>query len=304
MSKISVIIPVYNVENFIAEAIQSCLKQSLQDIEIVIVDDCGTDKSMKIVKEFANQDKRIKVVHNQKNVGRLKARFEGVKSASSEIVMFCDGDDLLEVQACEKVYQEFLDNDLLCFHYKELKQEALTELPNFFVQTQVLTLEEFKESYRAGGGLNMFNSVVLKAFKRDLYLKNTQLHLKNLERNITLAEDALFSTTYLMLCHKVKVLNEFLYIYRYNEDSVTKQKDSSKIKISADDLLFVVDKLQELASAYPQHSKVIQIIICNLKIHYFDLQRIINKNFFYRLGLKIKRKRVKILKNKLLKSPS
>lgn len=152
MSKISVIIPVYNVENFIAEAIQSCLKQSLQDIEIVIVDDCGTDKSMKIVKEFANQDKRIKVVHNQKNVGRLKARFEGVKSASSEIVMFCDGDDLLEVQACEKVYQEFLDNDLLCFHYKELKQEALTELPNFFVQTQVLTLEEFKESYRAGGG--------------------------------------------------------------------------------------------------------------------------------------------------------
>lgn len=91
----------------------------------------------------------------------------------------------------------------------------------------------------------MFNSIVLKAFKRDLYLKNIQLHLNNLERNITLSEDALFSTSYLMLCHKIKVLNEFLYIYRHNEDSSTKSRDLQKMKIGADDLLFVVNKLQD-----------------------------------------------------------
>ncbi len=292
----------HNVENFIAEALQSCLKQSLQEIEIIVVDDCGSDKSMEIVEEFANKDERIKIVHNQKNLGLLKARFEGVKSASSEIIMFCDGDDLLEMQGCEKIYQEFLDNDLLCFHYKDLKQGILTKSPNFFTQTQVLTLEELQELV-VRGGLNMFNSVVLKAFRKDLYLKNIELHLKNLERNITLAEDALFSISYLMLCDKVKLLNEFLYIYRYNESSSTKQKDLSKIKINLEDLLFVVNKLQELASAYPQYSKIIQIIICNLKIHYLDLKKM-NKNFFYRLGLKIKRKRVKIQKNKLIHSSS
>lgn len=303
MSKISVIIPVYNVENFIAEAINSCLKQSFQKIEIIIVDDCGTDKSMEIVQEYAKKDTRIKIVRNQENLGLLKARFEGAKSASGDILMFCDGDDLLEREALEKVYQEFLDNELICFHYKELKHRELTKLKNFFTQTQVFTLEEFKEFYLRGGGLNMFNSVVLKAFKKDLYLKNIQLHLGNLERNITLAEDVLFSTSYLMLCSKIKVINEFLYIYRYNENSSTKQKDVSKIKICCDDLLFAMNRLQGLASVYPQHSKMIQIIICNLKIHYLDLQKSINKGFFYRLGLKIKRKRVKILKSRLLKSP-
>lgn len=107
---------------------------------------------MEIVQEYAKKDTRIKIVRNQKNLGLLKARFEGAKSASGDILMFCDGDDLLEREACEKVYQEFLDNELLCFHYKELKQGKLIKLKNFFTQTQVFALEEFKEFHRAGGG--------------------------------------------------------------------------------------------------------------------------------------------------------
>ena len=66
--KISIIIPVYNVERYISECLESCIKQTLKDIEIIIVDDCGSDKSIDIVKEYAKKDSRIKIIKNNQNM--------------------------------------------------------------------------------------------------------------------------------------------------------------------------------------------------------------------------------------------
>ena len=67
--KVSIIIPVYNVEKYISECLDSCINQTLQDIEIIIVDDCGSDKSIDIVKEYAKKDSRIKIIKNNQNKG-------------------------------------------------------------------------------------------------------------------------------------------------------------------------------------------------------------------------------------------
>ncbi|MCW1699397.1 glycosyltransferase [Campylobacter jejuni] len=68
MPKISIIMPTFNVEKYIARAIESCVNQSFKDIEIIIVDDCGSDKSINIAKEYAKKDERIKIIHNEKKL--------------------------------------------------------------------------------------------------------------------------------------------------------------------------------------------------------------------------------------------
>ena len=76
--KISIIIPVYNVEKYISQCLDSAINQSLKDIEIIIVDDCGSDKSMDIAKEYAKNDNRIKIIKNSQNQGPFTSRNNAV----------------------------------------------------------------------------------------------------------------------------------------------------------------------------------------------------------------------------------
>ncbi|MDR1071985.1 MAG: glycosyltransferase [Rickettsiales bacterium] len=102
-AKISVIIPVYNVEKYIRECLDSVVGQTLADIEIVLVDDFGTDGSMEIAREFAAKDGRIKIITHEKNGGLSAARNTGMKNSSAPYIMFCDSDDFYEPAMCEKM---------------------------------------------------------------------------------------------------------------------------------------------------------------------------------------------------------
>lgn len=90
--KVSVIIPVYNVEKYLRQCLDSVVNQTLQDIEIILVDDCSTDSSLDICNEYAKKDARVKVFH-QKNLGSGAARNRGIDSASGEFIVFLDSDD-------------------------------------------------------------------------------------------------------------------------------------------------------------------------------------------------------------------
>lgn len=107
MSQISIILPTYNVEQYIARALESCINQTFKDIEIIVVDDCGNDKSIDIAKEYASKDDRIKIIYNEENLKLLRARYEGAKVATSPYIMFLDSDDYLELNACEECIKIF-----------------------------------------------------------------------------------------------------------------------------------------------------------------------------------------------------
>ena len=93
--KITFIVPVYNVEKYIYRCVQSILKQSYSNIEVILVDDGSTDASGEIIDEMASEDVRIKVIH-QKNSGVSTARNSGLMTASGEYILFIDGDDYIE----------------------------------------------------------------------------------------------------------------------------------------------------------------------------------------------------------------
>ena len=104
MPKVSVVIPVYNVEKFLPACIGSAVNQTLRDIEIICVNDASTDGCLNILRSFAEKDSRIKVISFKTNLGTSQARKDGVLASTGDYVMFLDGDDEYFPDACETAY--------------------------------------------------------------------------------------------------------------------------------------------------------------------------------------------------------
>ena len=107
---ISVIVPVYNVEKYVEECVESILNQTLKNTEVLIVNDGSTDKSNELVNNLANKDNRITVI-NQSNKGLSIARTVGVNLARGEYVSFIDSDDWIEKSMCEEMYKSAKNNN-------------------------------------------------------------------------------------------------------------------------------------------------------------------------------------------------
>lgn len=110
--KVSVIIPNYNYAKYIKMAVQSVQRQTLKDIEIIIVDDCSSDDSLAIVSELQKQDPRIKIIQNKNNSGAGISRNNGIAEAKGEYIKFLDSDDTMEPGVLEKMYNAAMENDV------------------------------------------------------------------------------------------------------------------------------------------------------------------------------------------------
>ena len=102
---ISIIIPTFNVESYIARCLESCINQTLHDIEILIIDDCGSDDSIAIARDYAKKDSRIKIIHNPRNLGLFRSRTAGEKQARGAYILSLDGDDYLDLSTCKILYK-------------------------------------------------------------------------------------------------------------------------------------------------------------------------------------------------------
>ena len=107
MTKVTVLVAVYNATAYLAECLDSLLAQTLRDIQIICVDDCSTDDSLSILREYAQQDERIEVMHLDENHGQAYARNEGLKIAKGDYVCFLDADDWYAADALELAVRGF-----------------------------------------------------------------------------------------------------------------------------------------------------------------------------------------------------
>lgn len=111
MSKVSVIIPVYNVEEYLEKCLDSVCNQTLKEIEIICVNDCSPDNSLEILDVYSKKDSRIKILNRSKNGGLSAARNTGLKLATSEYVYFLDSDDWIDLDYIEKMYIAAIENN-------------------------------------------------------------------------------------------------------------------------------------------------------------------------------------------------
>ncbi|ULO02440.1 glycosyltransferase, family 2 [Campylobacter sp. RM5004] len=260
MPLISIILPTYNVEKYIARALESCINQTLKDIEIIVVDDKGQDRSIDIAKEYANIDDRIKIIDNITNQGTYEARNIGVRNANSELIMFLDPDDELELNACEIVNsiagggQSCID--MICFN-------AIYIQENKIIQVKTFNDECFVNSnfHKFIYGIDSFWNLCFKCVKKDLYLKS--ITFIDITSKINMAEDALVFYFILNCSKNIISVSTYLYKYYINSNSIMNTGNLKKIKANISTEKYVINLIGRNKSK--DTKKIKRILLYRLK---------------------------------------
>lgn len=218
--KFTVIIPVYNVEKYINVCVESVLKQSCQDYEIILIDDGATDASGDICDRLKETHNQIQVIH-KKNGGLSSARNAGIRSANGDYIIFLDGDDYWDDdKALEKLARVIYkyDYDVLNFHYKKFYENSQTIINSFrdinMDEFQLVPLEERKEYLIATA--QFIASACNKVIKKSLFEKEELFFDEG-----KTSEDINWCARVLVYSKNMGVCNENFYVYRQREESIT-----------------------------------------------------------------------------------
>lgn len=222
--KVSVIVPVFKVPtNYLKKCIESLINQTLKDIEIILVDDGSPDNCGKICDNYANKDDRVIAIH-QKNKGLCAARNTGVKKAKGEWISFVDGDDWLEENAYEILYSTTIPEkiDVVMFGYiRNYKNKCIIMDYNKYFQDnkvykakeEIRYIQEQILNYNANCAM-----VTTKLIRRNFIIENNLFHDEELRQG---AEGIEFNIRLLLKAKKIKFVNQKLYHYNYNDNSIT-----------------------------------------------------------------------------------
>lgn len=218
--KISIIVPIYNVEIYLEKCINSILNQTLSDFELIMVNDGSTDRSGEICDKYGMIDSRIKIIH-KKNGGLSSARNAGLDVARGEYIGFVDSDDYIDKQMYEKMIEKSIKSNsdiVICDMKYNLNGKDIS-------QTQ------FKDF-----GIMNRNEALIKYFNHRYFKSHAQnkIYKKELFNNIRFPEGKLFEdvAVFYKLLYKsrrISFINEKLYIYNQgNSNSITKKCINNK----------------------------------------------------------------------------
>lgn len=230
---ISVIVPIYNVEEVLAYCLSSIQKQTYTNIEVILVDDGSMDKSGLICDQFCQLDKRFRVIHKM-NEGIAKARNVGVKEASGDYICFVDSDDMLHPQMLEKLFEALHDGgyDFSMCDYRPI--EAHTEPMSALTGGgQVLEQDSLVHGLFAPSGIEMkYLSVCNKLYKRenicDVLFENV------------VSEDFDYNLKVFLKSKRATCVNDALYYYYQNPNSIT-HKDVIGNKLVKDRFVYSIN---------------------------------------------------------------
>jgi len=232
---VSVVVPMYKVEEYIDKCITSILNQTFKFIEIIIVDDGSPDKCGQIAEAYANEDPRIKVIHKE-NGGLSSARNVGLGVAIGDYILFIDSDDWIEPTMIEKMYnasKEVSADLVICNYrrvYKDCLEEDVLQLKNESFNLNDISLEEYFYSYYFPYVHG--HEVTNKLYKREIIIKNNLKFEKNTE---VFSEDQLFNLYFLCHINVISSIKDTCYNYVQRTNSIM---SSSKPNLKQSYILF------------------------------------------------------------------
>lgn len=217
-NKFSVIIPVYNAEQYLRQCIDSVLAQTYQLFEIILMDDGSADSSYEICKKYAGEDERIKAF-TQSNTGQLGARSNALKHAAGDYCLFLDSDDFWDDDLLETINGaiEKHNSDLIIFKLKTFENGKAKNTETMFANETVFEGEGKKRLFETILSRSIFNSLAIKAVKRSLIEDVDYEKYKSMRRS----EDLLVSLPWLYNAEKILYLGRAMYNYRTNPNSIT-----------------------------------------------------------------------------------
>lgn len=228
---LSVIVPIYNVEEFLPKCIESILYQTYSQLEVILVDDGSTDNCPQICDNFARKDSRIQVIH-KKNEGLVKARKSGLDIAKSDFIAFVDGDDWIELdmysnlmKIAKRTNADFVDSG----HFSDINgnkkierilEKKVFELDNITKHKAFLSLLGLEHF------LNINQNIWCKIFKSKV-IKDSYSNVPN---SMQYGEDLINILYCILKSKKVVQVNDVFYHYRYRQDSISHLKSNSLIR--------------------------------------------------------------------------
>jgi len=238
--KISIVIPVYNVEKYLRECLDSCVNQTLENIEIICVDDCSTDNSYKILEEYQSKDPRIKIFKQEQNNRQGAARNKGLELAIGEYLWFVDSDDYIDTKACQILYDAIkkFNVDLLCFsaiQFAETNKIRQFSYPHYFQGVQNNKIYYPKTNWREIHFSNLNVSPCTYLIKRSA--------IQNLRfRENVFFEDTDFTAILLSSVNSFCFIPYSAYFRRINSGSTTQTPMSQK---KLEDLIEMLQSLDD-----------------------------------------------------------
>lgn len=199
--KVSVIIPVYNASNYIGQCIESVLRQTYKNFELILINDGSKDDSLDIIYKYAKKDKRICIVH-QKNMGVAKTRNKGIKIANGDYITFVDNDDSIDEDYLEKFVSNSNDCDIIIGGYKRVDMHK-----KVLMRLVLKNTDWSKYTFITPWG---------RFFKRDFLIKNKIQFF-----SYPIGEDVFFNLKAYSLTKKIKIIPYVGYNWLYNDNSIS-----------------------------------------------------------------------------------
>jgi len=229
----SIIVPVYNVEQYLRDCLDSVVAQTYTDYELICVNDGSTDGSQFILEEYQQKYPQITII-SQQNKGLSAARNAGIKAAKGDYLFFLDSDDWIESNALEVLAQKQAGEDLLWFNGRRVSEDGSTEVPDSGIEKTLLTGWEYYNKYALVSRKFHFVCSVLRLYRREYLLQNNLFFEEGIYH-----EDNLFTPLACYYAQKVKVIPDCLYIYRIREGSIMRSVNVKRLY----DMITVANKL-------------------------------------------------------------
>lgn len=218
---VSVIVPVYKVEKYLPRCLDSLCRQTLYNIEILLIDDASPDQCGKICEQYATQDARFKVSHHTKNKGLSAARNTGIQLASADYLMFVDSDDWVHKDFCRTAYECAVNNqsDIVLFGYKHVVDKSIQP-------------EQHDSIVTAAEGYRTFEDAIDLTLTEFGTVAWNKLYRRSLFEDICYPEGQLFEDTatsfkLFLKANHVYCLSKVLYYYFRRPESITMRKPTA-----------------------------------------------------------------------------
>lgn len=227
----SVIVPIYKVEKYLRQCIDSILSQEYDNYELILVDDGSPDNCPQICDEYASMDRKVKVIHKQ-NGGLVSARKAGCQVASGKYILNVDGDDWVKegyFAALDRVIRQY-NPDVICFGAVFAWNDKSEEYPLTYAEgmySKNMIQEVINPILiEAENGRYFSPAVWAKAVKKELYVKCQMM----VDERISIGEDSACTKPIIYMAENLYIMSNCLYSYRQNEQSMTKNRKAFSLE--------------------------------------------------------------------------
>lgn len=271
--KFSILIPVYNVEQYLRECLDSVIKQSFKDFEVILIDDGSTDNSGKICDEYAKKYPNIIKVFHKKNEGLLLTRRFGLKKAQGEYIIFVDSDDYISTDLLKEVTNVLKKDsyDIVIYNFYRFIDKS-NKFEIIKISYEDGTIFDDKNKYE------LYNEFILNHIFTNMWIKAIRKEIIDIETdyerwNVSKCEDVVQTFPLLDKAKRIIFIDKKLYYYRKNINSMTMQTKVSDYK----DYLVCMDRTFQYIDIWKIELKIKEFFIEKQLSHFYSYLRNIEK---------------------------